>query len=56
MLRTYGVEGLMRTECLTNCGWHERAIELCGGCEARVFESGCSGEGAPFCEYLCSWQ
>jgi uncharacterized protein (TIGR02265 family) len=56
VLRTYGVEGLMRTECLTNCGWHERAIELCGGREARVVEGTCSGEGAECCEYLCSWR
>jgi uncharacterized protein (TIGR02265 family) len=55
-LRTYGVEGLMRTECLTNCGWHERAIELCGGRKAHVEETVCSGEGSEFCEYKCSWQ
>jgi uncharacterized protein (TIGR02265 family) len=56
VLRTYDVEGLMRTECLTNCGWHEAAIELCGGCHVRVVESCCSGDGAPYCEYRCSWR
>jgi uncharacterized protein (TIGR02265 family) len=56
VLRTYDVEGLMRTECLTNCGWYERAIELCGGKDARVVESCCSGDGAAYCEYRCSWR
>ena len=55
VVRTFGVEGLMRTECLTNCGWHERAIEMCGGREVRVVESRCSGEGHECCEYVCSW-
>jgi uncharacterized protein (TIGR02265 family) len=56
VLRTYGVEGLTRTECLTNCGWHERAIELCGGQQVRVVESCCSGDGSSYCEYRCSWR
>jgi uncharacterized protein (TIGR02265 family) len=55
VLRTYDAEDVTRTDCLTVVGWHERAIELCGGKDVRVTETRCRTRGDPCCEYHCQW-
>jgi len=55
VLRTYDAESVTRTDCLTVCGWYQRAIELCGGREVAVRETQCRSGGAAHCEYLCAW-
>lgn len=55
VLRTYDAEDVTRTDCLTVVGWHQRAIELCGGKAVRVTETLCRTRGAPHCEYRCEW-
>ena len=55
VLRTYDAEDITRTDCLTVVGWHQRAIELCGGKAVRVAENRCRTRGDPHCEYHCGW-
>jgi uncharacterized protein (TIGR02265 family) len=55
VLRTAGAETVSATDCLTVIGWHQRAIELCGGREVRVEEPLCRARGGPHCEYRCAW-
>jgi uncharacterized protein (TIGR02265 family) len=55
VLRTYDAEDVTRTDCLTVVGWHQRAIELCGGKAVRVAETRCRTRGDPHCEYHCEW-
>ncbi len=55
VLRTFDAEDVTRTDCLTVVGWHERAIELCGGKAVRVSETLCRTRGDPHCEYRCEW-
>ena len=55
VLRTYDAENVTRTDCLTVVGWHQRAIELCGGKAVRVAETRCRTRGDPHCEYRCEW-
>jgi uncharacterized protein (TIGR02265 family) len=55
VLRTFGAETVSATDCLTVIGWHQRAIELCGGREVKVEETQCRSRGAPHCEYRCEW-
>lgn len=43
-------------DCLTVVGWHERAIELSGGADARVLETKCRHRGDDVCAYACSWK
>ncbi len=43
-------------DCLTVVGWHQRAIELSGGLDAKVVETRCRHRGDPVCEYACSWR
>ena len=43
-------------DCLTVVGWHQRAIELSGGLDARVLETKCRSRGDTVCEYHCSWE
>jgi uncharacterized protein (TIGR02265 family) len=43
-------------DCLSNVGWLQRAIELCGGREVRVVETACIGRGGSCCEYRCEWR
>jgi uncharacterized protein (TIGR02265 family) len=54
-LRTQAVEIVSATDCLTVIGWHQRAIEMCGGTDVKVEETQCRTRGAPYCEYRCSW-
>ncbi len=55
VLRTTGSETYSREDCLTIVGWHERAITMCGGKNARVKESKCRAKGNECCEYVCEW-
>lgn len=55
LLRTTGSETFSRHDCLTIVGWHEKAIEMCGGKRARVRETKCKARGDDCCEYLCEW-
>jgi uncharacterized protein (TIGR02265 family) len=56
ILRTHDSESFSRADCLTVVGWHEKAIQLCGGRNPRVVEKQCRARGAPFCEYVCEWE
>jgi uncharacterized protein (TIGR02265 family) len=56
VLRTLGAETVSATDCLTVVGWHQRAIELCGGHDVKVVETQCRAHGAPHCEYRCEWR
>jgi uncharacterized protein (TIGR02265 family) len=55
VLRTFGAETVSATDCLTVIGWHQRAIELCGGTAVQVEETQCRARGGPHCEYRCEW-
>ncbi|HEY6461934.1 MAG TPA: hypothetical protein VIY73_17330 [Polyangiaceae bacterium] len=55
VLRTYDSLSFSFADCLTVVGWHERAIEMCGGRNVRVTEPVCRALGGPHCEYLCAW-
>jgi uncharacterized protein (TIGR02265 family) len=55
ILRTYDAETFSATDCLTVVGWHERAIELCGGKNVKVVETQCRARGGAHCEYAVSW-
>ncbi|HEU4385890.1 MAG TPA: TIGR02265 family protein [Anaeromyxobacteraceae bacterium] len=55
VLRTFDAENVTRTDCLTVVGWHQRAIEMCGGKAVRVEETRCRTRGHPHCEYHCEW-
>jgi uncharacterized protein (TIGR02265 family) len=55
VLRTRDAETVSATDCLTVVGWHERAIEICGGKDVKVVETLCRAKGAALCEYRCEW-
>lgn len=54
-LRTYDANIVSKNDCLTVAGWHRKAIEMCGGQNARVTETKCRARGADLCEYICEW-
>lgn len=56
VLRTFEAEDVTANDCLTVVGWHERAIEMCGGRDVRVKETLCRARGDDHCEYHCSWR
>lgn len=56
ILRTTGGRAFSAADCLTVVGWHEKAIEMCGGQSPRVTEVSCRARGASICEYLCEWE
>jgi uncharacterized protein (TIGR02265 family) len=56
VLKTFEAENVTANDCLTVIGWHERAIELCGGSDVRIKESQCRARGDDHCEYLCTWR
>jgi hypothetical protein len=56
VLRTYECASFSAADCLTNLGWHEAAIALCGGKSARARESKCRARSDGWCEYVCAWQ
>jgi uncharacterized protein (TIGR02265 family) len=55
VLRTFDAESVTLDDCLTVVGWHIRAIEICGGKNAKVRETLCRAQGDDHCEYHCSW-
>jgi len=55
-LTTYDAPVATPGDCLTVIGWHERAIELAGGSNAKVVETQCRSRGDAVCEYRCSWE
>ncbi len=55
VLRTFDCLSHSRAECLSNMGWHQAAIEICGGRRARVSDPLCRARGDALCEYLCEW-
>lgn len=55
VIRTFSAENVTEADCLTIVGWHQRAIEVCGGQNARVTHPLCRARGAPHCEYHCAW-
>jgi uncharacterized protein (TIGR02265 family) len=55
VLRTFDAEMFSRHDCLTNIGWHRKAIEMCGVTNVRVTETKCRAKGADICEYVCEW-
>jgi len=56
ILRTFDCKSFSTEDCLTNMGWHEKAIALCGGKSVRVSEPQCRARGAKCCEYVCQWE
>lgn len=56
LLRTTGGRAYSSSDCLTVVGWHEKAIEMCGGKDVRVTETVCRSRGGPSCDYVCEWQ
>jgi hypothetical protein len=55
ILRTHDAQSFSREDCLTVIGWHEQAIEMCGGRNPRVVETRCRARGDSVCEYVCEW-
>lgn len=55
ILRTLQSKTYSTYDCLTVIGWHEKAIEMCGGRSPRVTHSKCRARGDDFCEYICEW-
>ncbi len=55
-VRTFDADSVTATDCLTIVGWHQRAIELCGGSDVRVVEEKCRARGADHCAYRCEWR
>jgi len=56
ILRTFESKSFSASDCLTVVGWHEKAIDMCGGRDARVQETACRAKGGGRCEYLCEWR
>jgi uncharacterized protein (TIGR02265 family) len=55
VLQTRDSKSFSLADCLTVVGWHEKAIELCGGRQVRVVEAKCRARGDDVCEYVCDW-
>jgi uncharacterized protein (TIGR02265 family) len=55
VLRTYEGDETTPADCLTVVGWHQRAIELCGGKDVKVLETRCRSRHDDCCEYRCEW-
>jgi hypothetical protein len=55
ILRTWSSQSYSPEDCLTVVGWHEKAIEMCGGKSAHVTETRCRARGDECCEYVCEW-
>ena len=55
VLTTHDAPPATPGDCLTVVGWHERAIEICGGANPKVSETKCRSRGDTVCEYHCSW-
>jgi uncharacterized protein (TIGR02265 family) len=55
-LRTFDCLSHSRAECLGTMGWHQAAIQICGGLRPRVTDPLCRARGDAHCEYLCEWE
>jgi uncharacterized protein (TIGR02265 family) len=55
-LVTYDSESFSEADCLTVIGWHQRAVELCGGRNVAIEHPRCRAQGDTVCEYVISWQ
>jgi len=55
ILRTHDSKSFSIADCLTVVGWHEKAIEMCGGRTVTVIENKCRARGDSICEYVCEW-
>lgn len=55
VLTTYDAPSFSAPDCLTVCGWYERALELCGAREVEVVEEACRARGAAACRYHVRW-
>src|SRR5579864_9096975 len=53
VLVTHDSQSFSAADCLTVVGWHEKAIEMCGGVDVRVVERKCRARGDDACEYVC---
>jgi len=56
VLRTYDCATFSKHDCMTNLGWHTKALEMCGGKNVHVTETKCRASGADVCEYVCEWE
>lgn len=54
-LTTHDSESYSRADCFTVIGWHQRAVELCGGTNVRIDHPDCRVAGARACRYDISW-
>jgi hypothetical protein len=55
IVRTFDCKSFSAADCLTNLGWHAKAIELCGGRNVQAAETRCRARGDRLCEYRCAW-
>lgn len=56
ILQTHDSASFSLADCLTVVGWHQKAIEMCGGRSVRVVETQCRARGGGICEYICEWE
>ena len=55
VLTTQGAEVYSAADCLTVCGWYERALALCGATDVHVEETQCRARGDQVCRYHLRW-
>ena len=56
VLTTFDAETFSMPDCLTIVGWHQRAVEMCGGQNVTVIEEECRARGGAVCRYRVRWQ
>jgi uncharacterized protein (TIGR02265 family) len=56
VLTTFDAEEVTAADCLTVIGWHQRAVEICGGNSVQVEHPKCRARGEDRCDYHLSWQ
>ncbi|MFQ5718855.1 MAG: TIGR02265 family protein [Acidobacteriota bacterium] len=54
-LTTFDSEGFSEADCYTVIGWHQRAVEICGGENVEVDHVRCRARGDAVCQYEISW-
>jgi uncharacterized protein (TIGR02265 family) len=52
---THASESFSEADCLTVVGWHEYAVEMCGGRDVRIEHPACRARGDQVCDYRISW-
>jgi hypothetical protein len=55
VLVTYDADIFSEADCTTNCGWHQRALELCGARDVEVVDEACRARGDGTCRYRLRW-